>query len=186
MRPVFVLLNGDICNYRRDLPVLGDWARAARGRQASCATRGNWEHGGGLGRGRADRTYGAAGVELLYNSSARGTIGGAELTLVGIDDPVAGEPDLAAAVRSLDAADHAIWMVHAPGFVDNVPRDRFPAPAASLSGHTHGGQNRPPLYPPYTPYGSGRFVGGGAHTTPPRVRSSPAPAHRGSRRARSC
>jgi len=159
-RPDVVLLIGDICNYRRDLPVLGDWARAARGTQATFATLGNWEHDGGIDRGRAERTYGAAGVELLYNSSARVTIGGAELTLVGIDDPVAGEPDLAAAVRSLDAADHAIWMVHAPGFVDGVPRDRFPAPAAILSGHTHGGQIRLPFYAPYTPYGSGRFVAG--------------------------
>src|SRR5256885_15256704 len=93
-------------------------------------------------------------------------MGGAQLTRGGIDDPVAGEPDLAAAVRSLDAADHAIWMVHAPGFVDDVPRDRFPAPAAIFSGHTHGGQIRLPFYAPYTPYGSGRFVAGGDRGTP--------------------
>ena len=73
---------------------------------------------------------------------------------------MAGEPDLAAAVRGLGAADPAIWIVHAPGFVDGVPRDRFPAPAAILAGHTHGGQIRLPFYAPYTPWGSGRFVEG--------------------------
>ena len=41
-----------------------------------------------------------------------------------------------------------------------IRRDRFPAPAAILSGHTHGGQIRLPFYAPYTPYGSGRFVAG--------------------------
>src|ERR1051326_8901508 len=78
-RPDVVLLVGDICNSRRDLPVLGDWARAARGRAATFATLGNWEHDGGIDRGRGERTYGAAGVELLYNSSARLSIRGAEL-----------------------------------------------------------------------------------------------------------
>ena len=159
-RPDVVLLIGDMCNHRGDLPLLGDWARAARGSAATFAVLGNWEHDGGIDRGRGERTYGRAGVELLYNSSARLMIGGAGLTLVGIDDPVAGEPDLAAAVRGLDAADAAIWIVHAPGFVDGVPRDRFPAPAAILAGHTHGGQIRLPFYAPYTPYGSGRFVAG--------------------------
>jgi len=159
-RPEVVVLVGDICNYRRDLPVLGDWARGARGTEATFATLGNWEHDGGINRGRAEQTYGQAGVELLYNSSGRVRVRGAELTVVGIDDPVAGEPDLAAAVRGLDSADPAIWIVHAPGFVDGVPRDRFPQPAAILTGHTHGGQIRLPFLPPYTPTGSGRFVGG--------------------------
>src|SRR5438105_15899412 len=34
-RPDVVLLIGDICNYRRDLPVLAGWARAARGTPAT-------------------------------------------------------------------------------------------------------------------------------------------------------
>src|SRR5439155_3948894 len=89
-RPDVVLLIGDICNYRRDLPVLGDWARAARGSEATFATLGNWEHDGGIDRGRAERTYSQAGVELLYNSIARMSLRGAELRLVGCGDQVVG------------------------------------------------------------------------------------------------
>jgi predicted MPP superfamily phosphohydrolase len=51
-------------------------------------------------------------------------------------------------------------VLHAPGFVDGVPRGRVPQPAAILTGHTHGGQIRLPFYTPFTPTGSGRFVAG--------------------------
>jgi predicted MPP superfamily phosphohydrolase len=159
-RPEVVLLVGDICNRHEDLGTLVSWARQARGTLATFATLGNWEHDAGIDRRTAERAYGQVGVELLYNSSARVGVRSAALTIVGIDDPVLGEPDVAAAVQGVDAGQPAIWAVHAPGYVDSIPRDRFPRPAAILAGHTHGGQVRLPFYTPYTPTGSGRFVAG--------------------------
>jgi predicted MPP superfamily phosphohydrolase len=159
-RPEVVVLIGDIFNTSHDMARFISWAGDARGTLATFATFGNWENMAGIDRRSAERFYGRVGVEFLFNASARVGVGPAALTVVGIDDPVAGEPDVAAAVRGVGAADPAIWVLHAPGFVDGVARGRFPQPAAILTGHTHGGQIRLPFYTPYTPPGSGRFVAG--------------------------
>lgn len=159
-RPDVVVLIGDMCNSAHDLGDLTAWARDARGTAATFATFGNWEHDAEIDRATGERAYAQAGVELLYNSNAQVRVGNGVLTVVGIDDPVLGEPDVAQAVTGLDIRAPALWVVHAPGFVDGIRRQAFPEPALILTGHTHGGQIRLPLYTPYTPYGSGRFVAG--------------------------
>ena len=164
-RPHLVALIGDICNHYEDLETLAAFARQARGTVATVATLGNWEHDARIDRHTAARTYGQAGVELLYNATARVRLGNATLTVVGIDDPVLGRPDVFAATRGLDGREPCVWVVHAPGYVDRVPPGTLPRPAAIISGHTHGGQVRLPFYTPYTPYGSGRFVAGWYHDT---------------------
>src|SRR5438132_700315 len=121
-RPEVVVFIGDICNEQDDLPVLAGWARQARGTAATFATLGNWEHDAGVDRATGERVYGQAGVELLYNSAGRVSVRGATLSVVGLDDPVRGRPDVGAALSRLPHADPTVWVLHAPGFVDGVSR----------------------------------------------------------------
>ena len=155
-----VALIGDTCNWRTDLEDLVAFAGRARGSVATVATLGNWEHDAGIDRRTAEKAYGRVGVELLYNSATRISVGNAALTIVGIDDPVLGHPDVVAATRGLNGREPCVWVLHAPAYVDDVQPGLVPRPAAIISGHTHGGQVRLPLYTPYTPFGSGRFVAG--------------------------
>jgi uncharacterized protein len=158
-QPHLVTLIGDMCNRQTDLDDLTAWSRRARGTVATVATLGNWEHDAEIDRAMADAAYGRAGVELLYNTHTRVRVGSATLAVVGIDDPVMGHPDAVAAEDGLDPREACIWVVHAPGYIDQLPHPPHP-PAAVLSGHTHGGQIRLPGFTPYTPFGSGRFVAG--------------------------
>jgi len=159
-RPEIVVLAGDICNRRSDLPTLTAWARDARGTVATFATFGNWEHDAGIHRRRAEMAYGNAGVELLFNSSARVRVRDASVTILGLDDPVAGAPDPMTALAGVAARDVAVWVLHGPGYIDELPKSITPSPALFLAGHTHGGQIRLPGVTPVLPVGSGRFVAG--------------------------
>jgi len=159
-RPEIVVLAGDICNKRGDLPTLTAWARDARGTLATFATFGNWERYAKIDRATAEAAYGKAGVEFLCNTTARVSIRGATLTILGLDDPVEGQPDPMAALAGVGARDVAVWVLHGPGYVDELPKSIAPRPALFLAGHTHGGQIRLPGITPVLPVGSGRFVAG--------------------------
>ena len=94
------------------------------------------------------------------NQSKTVDVAGVPLTLVGLDDPVSGHPDLVEARKRVVRNSTELWLVHAPGIVDSLSGSAPAPPALVLAGHTHGGQIRLPFLPPVKPTGAGRFLEG--------------------------
>jgi predicted MPP superfamily phosphohydrolase len=164
-RPDIVLLTGDMTESQEAMTHVRSFAGEARGKMATAALLGNWEHRVGAVGLLARDTYRSAGVQLLVNSSMNLDIGGATLTLVGLDDPVSGSPDLSTARRDVVPGSTEIWLVHAPGYLEQPPDGTAARPVLLLAGHTHGGQIRIPLVPPVKPTGAGRFLEGWYYDT---------------------
>jgi predicted MPP superfamily phosphohydrolase len=159
-RPDIVLLTGDMTESLAAMPDVRTFAAEARGGLATVALLGNWEHRVGAVGELAFDTYRSAGVDLLVNQSLTVDVSGVQLTIIGLDDPVSGRPDLSSARKSVAQGSTEIWLVHAPGFVDQLPAITPVRPSLLLAGHTHGGQIRLPFLPPVKPIGAGRFLEG--------------------------
>ena len=97
----------------------------------------------------------AAGVRMLVNESV--TLGGphGDVSVVGLDDPIRGDPEY----PNLVTTPVRIVLMHAPDGLFTVGERTFDV---ALCGHTHGGQISIGGVKPYLPRGrlSRRYAGG--------------------------
>jgi predicted MPP superfamily phosphohydrolase len=105
------------------------------------------------------------GIPVLVNSYTPLERGGSRIWLSGLDDWDAGRPkiDLAipAAIRGI-AEEPVILLCHEPDYADQVAKKGAAQDVAlMLSGHSHGGQVRLPLFGPLIlPPGAKKYVAG--------------------------
>jgi len=163
MDPDIVVLTGDLTAYHPD--VIGQaeriYSRLPRGRLATLAILGNHDYGVGWSdvahAAKLSAMLDSVGVRVLSNEIE--SVAG--LQVVGMDDLWAGRFDLAGSLARLDTDSAMIALSHNPDTVDHDGWDGFEGWV--LSGHTHGGQVRPPFMgPPRLPvlnklYTSGEF-----------------------------
>jgi predicted MPP superfamily phosphohydrolase len=159
-RPEIVVLNGDMTETAQALEMMREFVAATRAPLATVAVLGNWEYRARVVGDSAREVYRSAGIDLLINQVRLLTIGGTTLALVGLDDMLSGQPDLAAARTGLTGDAVEVWVVHEPTFADQLTATLSGKAAVLLAGHTHGGQIRIPLLPPAKPVGAGRFLEG--------------------------
>jgi uncharacterized protein len=152
-RPAFVVITGDSIDRRADLPVLADFL-AMLPAVPKFAILGNWEHWSLVDKRELARVYDRSSCRLLINEA----MGHTGMTIIGVDDLVAGRPDLVHALATASVTPVRMLLAHCPAYRDQLPRDQ--TFDIVLSGHTHGGQLRVFGFAPYTPNGSGRYVDG--------------------------
>jgi hypothetical protein len=146
--PEFVVYAGDFTTYHAQV-----FDHAGRmfshlplGRRGTFGILGNHDYGLGWSQAYGAERIAAlatdAGVRMLRNEAAE--VGG--LHFVGMDDLWAGRFDPVAALRDLPAGVAAIALSHNPDTADLPGWGRYSG--WILSGHTHGGQCKPPFLPP--------------------------------------
>lgn len=141
LRPDLLLYTGDFISAHADrINDLSDLLAAAVAPRGAFAVPGNHEHWTGIEhitRSLEER----AGIRVLCNETI--PLPGVEnFQLTGIDSFWSGRPDLSTFTRAPENARHIV-LVHEP---DSFLKMKDPRIALQISGHTHGGQVRLPLY----------------------------------------
>lgn len=157
-RPVqLVVITGDAVDRESALPVLTELCHGLSSNGcAMLATLGNWEHWGAVPREALKRAYARGGARLLGDESIGLDAG---VAVIATDDSCSGNADAATALSAVPRADLRIFLSHAPGIFDELPRG-MPPFHLGLAGHTHGGQICALGGAVWVPPGSGRFRAG--------------------------
>jgi uncharacterized protein len=148
LRPDFVVFTGDFTSYSADVVERADrvYRHLPRGRTATLGVLGNHDYGPNWAHPevamRIAEMLRAHGVTVLRNHVL--DVGG--LQFIGLDDLWARQFLPAAALCEYDRSHPAIALSHNPDTVDLEGWGSFAG--WILSGHTHGGQCKPPFLPP--------------------------------------
>lgn len=149
LRPDLVVITGDLTQHG-DAEAVAALRRVVRdfphGRLGSLAILGNHDYGRGWAEPRCasnvQRALQDAGIRVLRNEIA--VVDG--LQVAGLDDLWAHRFDPEAVIPRLDPAGASIVLSHNPDTLDRPGWGDWKGWV--LSGHTHGGQCKPPFLPP--------------------------------------
>ncbi|MCA9879369.1 MAG: metallophosphoesterase, partial [Thermomicrobiales bacterium] len=157
--PELLLLGGDyVSESPRYLPeaasVIGHYAQASP--LGTFAVFGNHDYSNDAPR--MERLLAARDVHVLRNEAASVHSHGSDLWIAGIDDAVLSVPNVAGTFEQIPAGANAVALWHEPDGAEEVAPHR---PLLQLSGHSHGGQVRLPLFGHIAaPSGGRRYVSG--------------------------
>ena len=161
LQPEIVVYTGDFTSFQSDLFEKAEqiYAQAPRGSLATLGIFGNHDYGWNWAHldiaERLAAIFGSCGIQILRNE-VRDVEG---LQIVGMDDLWANQFNPGHALAKLRHDTAAIALSHNPDTVDMHGWGNYQG--WILSGHTHGGQCKPPfLPPPILPVVNRRYTAG--------------------------
>jgi predicted MPP superfamily phosphohydrolase len=151
--PDLIVITGDVFSGSDETQIVRTFISQLDAPLGVWMVDGNWDHWTlpDAGLRNLARTSDAV---LLRNQNRRVR---EDLWLVGLDDALAGKPELEPAFLGVPKNAPCIALFHSPEFFPKIEGRCF----LNLAGHTHGGQIRlPGLGPLWLPPGSGRYIAG--------------------------
>jgi hypothetical protein len=157
LEPDLIVLTGDYLEEERNIRGVLSFLKQLQAPHGIYAVQGNWEYWSRLEGENLRRHFAGAGVKLLINERVDLEIRGRALSIYGMDYPSSTDY-LHRLQQQVDPRRFNLLLSHVPAFSHEQLSEHI---HLILSGHTHGGQIRLPLLPPfYLPRYSGRFVAG--------------------------
>lgn len=136
LKPDLIVLTGDYVSHSRDY--IAGCARALgtlRARHGVFAVLGNHDHW--TDSEMIVAAFNRQGIRVLCNENVRIALDTSYISLAGIDDLMAGRPDMSMALSGTHRNDIRILLAHNPAVIREAARAGVDL---VLSGHTHGGQ----------------------------------------------
>ncbi len=153
-----VAITGDLIGAESGIEACADMFRVLRGRHGVYVVMGNhdhfryprwtalmgvFSHRKSVATERIVAAVKSHGFRVLTNESERLEVNGEVVHLVGIDDMFSQADDLPRAMENIDITGTRILLSHSPDIFEDAVSLGF---HLVLSGHTHGGQVRLPLF----------------------------------------
>ena len=161
VQPNLVLITGDSVDQSEKLEQLNSFLQLIDLSIKKFAITGNWEYWGHVDLEKLRNVYAKNNCELLINEHRTLSIKNRQISIIGLDDLIGGQPDFPKAVENLQHTDTNIVLAHCPEHRDIMTRQKGNLTIdVVLSGHTHGGQITFLGFVPFKPQGSGRYLKG--------------------------
>ena len=168
--PDLICITGDSADDNEKMEHLNNFLKLIDTSITKFAITGNWEYWGKVDLVRLKDVYSESNCELLINKHRTISVRNREISIIGIDDYLAGDADFGAAVRNLQMTDTNIVLSHCPEHRDIISRQKGDLNIdLVLSGHTHGGQVTFLGIVPFKPRGSGRYLKGWYEGSAPKM-----------------